>query len=186
MRVGYIRVSTEEQNLARQEALAREAGVEKVFAEKASGKNANRLALKEMLDYVRDGDQVVVESISRIARNTKDLLDIIQKLQEKGVEFVSLKENIDTATATGKFMLTVFGALAELERENILQRQKEGIEIAKQNNVYKGRKPMTIDEDKFVAMCREWRNGKRTAVSVQKAFDITGTTFYRWVKEKKL
>ena len=79
-------------------------------------------------------------------------------------------------------MLTVFGACAELERGYTLQRQREGILIAKANNVYKGRKPMEIDKTKFTRMCKEWRNNERTATSIQKAFNITSTTFYRWVK----
>ena len=83
-------------------------------------------------------------------------------------------------------MLTVFGACAELERGYTLQRQREGIEIAKANNVYKGRKPMEIDEAEFKRYCKEWRQGSRTAVSIQKRFNITAPTFYRWVKEKGL
>ena len=99
-----------------------------------------------MLDYVRKGDTVVVESISRFARNTRDLLDLVEQLSTKGVEFVSQKEAIDTSTATGKFMLTVFGAVAELEREYILQRQREGIAIAKEQGKYTGRKPIQHPE----------------------------------------
>ena len=131
MRVFYVRCSTIEQNEARQLKMAEEQNAEKVFVDKASGKNTDRAAFKEMMAFVRAGDTVVVESISRIARNTRDLLSIVSELTEKGVEFVSLKENIDTTTPQGRFMLTVFGALAELERENILERQREGIEIAK-------------------------------------------------------
>ena len=85
-----------------------------------------------MMNYVRRGDTVIVESISRFARNTRDLLDLVERLTEKQVEFVSRKEAIDTTTPTGKFMLTVFAAVAELEREYILQRQREGIAIAKE------------------------------------------------------
>lgn len=131
MRVFYVCCSTIEQNEARQLKMAEEQNAEKVFVDKASGKNTDRAAFKEMMAFVRAGDTVVVESISRIARNTRDLLSIVSELTEKGVEFVSLKENIDTTTPQGRFMLTVFGALAELERENILERQREGIEIAK-------------------------------------------------------
>ena len=118
MKVGYIRVSTEEQNTERQEALMRELGAEKVFLEKATGKTRkDRTQLEAMLQYVREGDVVVAESISRIARNTKDLLDIVERLEYKGVDFISKKEAIDTKTPSGKFMLTVFGAIAQLERE---------------------------------------------------------------------
>lgn len=123
MKIGYIRVSTVEQNTIRQEVLLDELGVEEVFIDKASGKNTDRTELKRMISYARNGDTVIVESISRFARNTRNLLDLIEQLTVKDVEFVSKKENIDTTTPTGKFMLTIFGAVAELEREYILQRQ---------------------------------------------------------------
>lgn len=129
MKIGYIRVSTQEQNTMRQEVLMQELGVDEVYIDRLSGKNTDRPELKKMMDYVRKGDTVIVESISRFARNTRDLLELIEKLSEKGVEFVSRKEAIDTTTPTGKFMLTVFGAVAELEREYILQRQREGMSI---------------------------------------------------------
>ena len=157
MRVFYVRCSTIEQNEARQIKMAQEQNAEKVFADKASGKNTDRAAFKEMMAFVRAGDTVVVESISRIARNTRDLLSIVSELTEKGVEFVSLKENIDTTTPQGRFMLTVFGALAELERENILERQREGIEIAKSEGKYKGRKPIDYNEAQMKALCKKWR-----------------------------
>ena len=120
MKVAYVRVSTVEQNEARQLKMMEEQQVEKVFIDKASGKDTDRRAFKDMMAFVRTGDVVVVESISRIARNTKDLLSIVSDLTDKDVEFVSLKESIDTTTPQGRFVLTIFGALAELERESIL------------------------------------------------------------------
>ena len=186
MKVFYARVSTEDQNEARQMTSAREAGCEKVFLDKASGKNTKRKELEKMLAFVRQGDVVVVSEISRLARNTADLLNIVQELNEKGVAFVSLKENIDTETPQGKFMLTVFGACAELERGYNRQRQAEGIAEAKKAGVYKGRKPMEIDKKLFSSMCREWRAGERTAVSIQKHFNMTATTFYKKVKAWEL
>jgi DNA invertase Pin-like site-specific DNA recombinase len=187
MKVFYARVSTQEQNEARQEAAAKAAGCEKIFLDKASGKNAERKALKEMLSFVRQGDVVIVSEISRLARNTTDLLSIVGQLTEKGVEFISLKESIDTNTPAGQFMLTVFGALATLERETIRARQAEGIAEAKKiPGKYKGRKPKDIDKDEFKKLCAEWRQGNRTAVSIQRKFNITAQTFYRWVKEQSL
>lgn len=186
MKVFYCRVSTQEQNEARQLEAAKQAECEKVFIDKASGKNAKRKELEKMLSFVRQGDVVVVSEISRLARNTADLLSIIQELNEKEVAFVSLKEAIDTTTATGKFMLTVFGAMAELERAYILSRQAEGIAEAKKAGKYKGRQPMKIDEARFAAMCQEWRSGNRTAVSIQRAFSMTATTFYKFVKARGL
>lgn len=140
----------------------------------------------QMMAFVRAGDTVVVESISRIARNTRDLLSIVSELTEKGVEFVSLKENIDTTTPQGRFMLTVFGALAELERENILERQREGIEIAKSEGKYKGRKPIDYDEAQMKALCKKWRAGEITATAAMKELGLKPNTFYRRVKEMGL
>ena len=184
MRVGYVRCSTIEQNEARQLKMMQEQKAEKIFTDKASGKNIDRKAFKEMMSFVRAGDIVVVESISRIARNTRDLLSIISELTEKSVEFVSLKESIDTTTPQGRFMLTVFGALAELERENILERQREGIEIAKSEGRYKGRKPVEFDEDKFKTLCVKWRAGEITATAAMRELGLKPNTFYRRVKEK--
>lgn len=183
MLVGYIRISTAEQNTARQEVLMNELGVEKVFIDKASGKNTQRPELQKLLAFVRKGDKVVVESISRFARNTKDLLNLIESLADKEVEFVSKKENIDTSTPTGKFMLTVFGAVAELERQYILQRQKEGIAIAKQKGKYKGRK--RIENDQFYSLYKKWQNKEITASYAIKQLNFSRNTFYRRVKEMK-
>lgn len=184
MLVGYIRISTVGQNIARQEVLMQELGVERIFIDRLSGKNTDRPQLKEMMVFVRQGDTVVVESISRFARNTKDLLELVEQLTAKGVEFVSKKEAIDTTTPTGKFMLTIFGAVAELEREYILQRQSEGIAIAKEQGVYKGRQPIVRPE--FEQIVKLWRNGKLTAVEAQRRLDMKPSTFYRKVKELKL
>ena len=114
------------------------------------------------------------------------LRSIVSELTEKGVEFVSLKESIDTTTPQGRFMLTIFGALAELERESILERQREGIEIAKSEGKYKGRKPVDIDEEKFVAVCKKWRDGKMTATAAINELGLKPNTFYRRVKEMNL
>ena len=157
-------------------------GTEKIFTDKASGANADRVELKKMLAFVRSGDVMIVESISRIARNTKDLLAIVEDLTEKDVEFVSLKENIDTATPQGRFMLTVFGAMAELERESILERQREGIAIAKREGKYRGKQPIKIDEKRFRAVCKKWRDGEITATAAMKEVGLKPNTFYRRVK----
>ena len=119
MKIGYIRMSTADQNTARQELLMEQLGVDEVYIDRISGKNTNRPELQKMMEYVRRGDTVIVESISRFARNTRDLLELVEQLSAKGVEFVCKKEAIDTTTPTGKFMLTVFGAVAELGNGNI-------------------------------------------------------------------
>ena len=182
MKIGYIRVSTQEQNTIRQEVLMKSLGVDEIYIDRMSGKNANRPELQKMMEYVRKGDTVIVESISRFARNTRDLLELVEKLTAKGVEFVSRKEAIDTTTPTGKFMLTVFGAVAELEREYILQRQREGIAIAKEQGKYKGRKP--IDAPEFEQVTAKWKSGAITATEAMRTLHMTKTTFYRKVRQK--
>ena len=183
MNIMYIRVSSLAQNTARQEELAIKEKMDKVFIDKSSGKNADRPALKEMLNFVREGDVVYVHSISRLARNVKDLLSIVEELTSKKVQFVSLKENIDTLSSTGKFVLTIFAALAQLERETILSNQAEGIALAKERGAYKGRAPIKYDKNKFKCMVEEVKNKKRKAVSVMKEFNITAQTYYRWIKQ---
>lgn len=180
MKIGYIRVSTQEQNTIRQEVLMKSLGVDEIYIDRMSGKNANRPELQKMMEYVRKGDTVIVESISRFARNTRDLLELVEKLTAKGVEFVSKKEAIDTTTPTGKFMLTVFGAVAELEREYILQRQREGIAIAKEQGKYKGRKP--IEAPELEQTIAKWKSGAITAAEAMRTLHMTKTTFYRRAK----
>lgn len=181
MKIGYVRVSTQEQNTIRQEVMMKELGVDELYIDKASGKNLDRPELRKLLHYVRRGDTVIVESISRFARNTRDLLDLVEQLTAREVEFVSRKEAIDTTTASGKFMLTIFGAVAELEREYILQRQREGIDIAKAQGKYTGRKPITHpDFDKVMA---RWKRGEITAVQARKQLGMSKATFYRNAKK---
>ncbi len=183
MKIGYCRVSTPHQNSARQETLLKSLDVDRVFIDRCSGKNADRVALKEMLNFARKGDTIIVSEISRIARNTKDLLQIIEILSQKEVEFVSQKEAIDTSTPTGKFILTIFGAISELEREYILSRQAEGIAIAKANGVYKGRKPKECpDFEKLYAQVQ------RKAITATQAWTILGiskSSWYKRVREKQ-
>jgi DNA invertase Pin-like site-specific DNA recombinase len=182
MIIGYVRVSSLDQNTIRQEVIMKDLGAEEIFIDKLSGKDTNRSELQKMIAFARKGDTIIVESISRFARNTKDLLTLIDLLTEKGVEFVSKKENIDTTTPTGKFMLTVFGAVAELEREYILQRQKEGIAIAKSQGKYTGRK--RIENANFDTVYDKWQAKEVTAVEAMKILNMKKSTFYRRVSEK--
>lgn len=186
MKIGYCRVSTTEQHTGRQLEAFENLGIEKVYTDKQSGKNTNRPQLAEMLSYIREGDTVVVESISRLARNTKDLLETVEKIKSKGADFVSLKENIDTNSVSGKFMLTIFAAMAELERGYILERQAEGIEIAKREGKYKGRSAIAIDDTEFTKVCRRWRNGEITATKAMEILNLKPNTFYRRVKQMGL
>ena len=179
MKIGYVRVSTKEQNTARQEELMKLLKVDRVYIDKMSGKDMESPFLQEMMKFVREGDSVVVESISRFARNTKDLLELTEQLSNKRVQFISQKENIDTNTPAGKFMLTIFGAVAELEREYIRQRQREGIEIAKQQKKYKGRPAKQLDT--FDEIYQQWKSGNITATSASMQLNISRSTFYRKV-----
>jgi len=181
-KIGYIRVSAIDQNTDRQEIALKELNIDKYFIEKATGKNTDRTQLKRMLEYVREGDTVYIESISRLARSTGDLLNIVQQLQEKSVDLISLKENMDTTTPQGRFVLTIFGALSELERENTLQRQKEGIAAAKMKGRKFGRpridKPK--DWDKVIEL---WQEKKITATQAMRRLNLNRGTFYRRVNE---
>ena len=181
MKVGYVRVSTLDQNTARQEVMMQELGVEQVFVDRTSGKNLDRPELKRLLAFVRKGDTVIVESISRWARNTKDFLILMEKLQELEVGFISKKECIDTTSPAGRFMMVVFSALYELERENTLDRQREGIALAKQQGKYKGRK--VVEHPEFERYYQYWKSGKYSAVQVMKWLGMSKTTFYRRVKD---
>lgn len=183
MKIGYVRVSTAEQNTVRQENLMKELGVEKIFIDKASGKNTDRPELEKMLSFIREGDVVVVSEISRFARNTRDLLDLVDRLTKKGVQFESQKEKIDTNSPAGKFMLTVFAAIGQLERDYILERQAEGIAAAKERGVYKGKKAIDIDEKAFEQEYRLWKKGEITAVAAMGHLGLKPNTFYRRVKD---
>ena len=145
MNIAYVRVSTVEQNDSRQREALERHNIDKWFCEKVSGKDTNRTKLKEMLEFAREGDTIYIHDFSRIARSTKDLLSIVEMLNEKKINLVSNKENIDTSTPTGKLMLTMIGAINEFERMNLLERQREGIEIAKKEGKYKGRKEVKIE-----------------------------------------
>lgn len=181
--IKYIRVSTAGQNTDRQEADA--VTFDKVFIEKASGKNTDRPELKAMLEYLREGDTLTVESYSRLARDTRDLLDIVDKLHKKGVTFISQKEQIDTSTPAGRFMFSVFASLAQFEREQILIRQAEGIAAAKAAGKHLGRKKAPIPEN-FEKVVKAWRKKEITAVEAMKQTNMTKTLFYQTVKNMGL
>lgn len=181
MKVGYVRVSTAEQNPARQMELMKSLGVEKIYQEKRSGKNTDRPQFNEMLSFLREGDTFYVESFSRLSRSTRDLLSTVATLTERGVNLVSDKENFDTSTPQGKFVLTVFAALSEFERESILERQREGIEIAKAEGKYKGRKPIPVNE-RFFTVAKAWADGKAALKDAIRESGMYSSTFFRKCK----
>lgn len=183
--IAYIRVSTEDQNTARQEELFKQYNIDRFFMEKVSGKNIkDRPELQKMMDYVREGDVVYVESISRFGRSLQDLLNLINQLNEKGVQFKSLKEgDIDTTTPTGKLVFSIFASLAEFERETIKQRQAEGIAIAKAKGIYKGRIKKDIDPVKFSSLYDKWRSGEIKKKYMAKKLGISLATLDRRIAQ---
>jgi DNA invertase Pin-like site-specific DNA recombinase len=179
--VGYARVSTEEQELTAQMELLEAVPCDKIFKEKASGAKVDRPQLSAMLDYVREGDTVVVCKLDRIARSTKHLLEIVEFLETKQVAFRVLNINLDTSTPTGKLMLTMLGAVATFEREMMLERQKEGIRIAKDKGIYKGRKPTARAQAEIVL---ELLGQGKTKQAVADQLQIGIASVYRIQKER--
>lgn len=184
MKVAYVRVSTIEQNEARQVEALEKHGIEKWFIEKVSGKNVtDRPKLNDMLDFVREGDVIFVHDFSRLARSTKDLLEIVERLTAKGVHLVSDKEALDTATPTGKLMLTMIGAIAEFERQNMLDRQAEGIAIAKREGRYRGRKPVEIDSEVFRVQYGRYIAREINKTQLAKVLKVSRPTLDKMIKE---
>lgn len=184
--IAYVRVSTVDQNEARQREALEKYNIDKWFIEKVSGKDTNRPQLQEMLRYVREGDTVYIHDFSRLARSTKDLLELIEQLQQNGVNLVSNKENLDSSTATGKLMITVIAAINEFERENLLERQREGIDIAKREGKFKGGQVKKIDEELFNSLYSKYKLRKINKVEFAKQLQISRPTLDKILKEKGL
>ena len=184
MNIAYVRVSTEEQNETRQIEALEKHSIDKWFVEKVSAKNTDRPKLQELMEFVREGDVIYIHDFSRLARSTKDLLELTEQLQKKKVELVSNKENIDTSTATGKLMLTMIAAIAEFERANLLERQREGIAIAKRNGKYKGRKKKEIDKAVFDAQYHRYMQREINKGELAKILNISRPTLDKLIAEK--
>ncbi len=182
--VAYIRVSTIEQNTESQRAILSKIKIDKVFEEKISGKNAKRPELQAMLDYVRAGDTVYVKDLSRLARNTKDLLNIVEYLTNKGVTLKSIKENIDTSTNFGKLMITFLAAIYEFERANLLERQRDGIAVAKMQGKYKGRKQVARPAN-FDEVYRKWQKREIKSSVAIRELNISEYAFYKFVRNSQ-
>lgn len=182
--VAYIRVSTIEQNTESQRAILSKIKIDKVFEEKISGKNAKRPELQAMLDYVREGDTVYVKDLSRLARNTKDLLNIVEYLTDKGVALKSIKENIDTSTNFGKLMITFLAAIYEFERANLLERQRDGIAVAKMQGKYKGRKQVARPAN-FDEVYRKWQKREIKSSVAIRELNISEYAFYKFVRNSQ-
>lgn len=170
--IAYIRVSTIEQNEQRQVEMMKSHNIDKMFIEKLSGKNTDRPQLQLMIDYVREGDAVYIESFSRLARNTKDLLTLMDTMKDKGIKVISLKEGLNTGTPNGRLMLTMIAAIAEFERENMLERQREGIAIAKAAGKYKGRKAKELPEN-FEELYQQYMSRKITKTKLAELCNVS-------------
>lgn len=183
MKIGYVRVSTVEQHEERQVVeLQEKVGVERTFIDKLSGKNTERPELQKMIDFAREGDTIYVSEFSRLARSTKDLLDIVQKLKDKGVQVVSLKENFDTTTPAGELAMTLFAAIATFERKIMLERQKEGIALAKAHGVYRGRKQKPKPSNWPELVERYQRRDIRSVSELARICGCSRNTIYAWLR----
>ena len=183
MNIAYIRVSTVEQNEQRQIEAMKPFTIEKWFIEKISAKDTNRPKLQELLEFAREGDTIHVHDFSRLARSTKDLLDIVEQLTQKNIYLVSNKENINTSTPTGKLMLTMIGAINEFERCNLLERQREGIAIAKRNGKYTGGKRKNVPN--FENGYQRYLRREISKVALAKELRISRPTLDKLIKEYK-
>jgi len=186
MNIAYMRVSTVEQRLDRQRIILEPYNIEKWYEEKISAKDTKRPKLQEMLEFAREGDTIYIADFSRIARSTQDLLNIVKELEEKKINLVSIKESIDSKTPTGKLLLTMIGAINEFERENLLERQRIGIQLAKQRGAYKnvGRKRIKRP-DNWSDVYNVWEKRDITAKKAMEQLGLTKNIFYQFVKEEK-
>ena len=181
MKIAYVRVSTVEQNEARQIEALKKYDVDKWFTEKVSAKDTNRPQLQAMIDFAREGDTIYIHDFSRLARSTADLLKLVEQLQAKGVHLVSNKENIDTSTPTGRLMLTMIGAINEFERMNLLERQREGIALAVQEGKYKGRKEVRIEN--FASHYERYMRREVNKAQLAKELNISRPTLDKLFRE---
>lgn len=184
MKIGYARVSTQDQNLDRQLDNLRAAGCERIFNEKMTGTRSDRPELKTMLLTLRSGDILVIDSFSRLSRSTKDLLDLVEKLGHMGVHLVSLKENLDTTTATGKLMLTMLSALSQFERDLIAERTRDGLKAARARGRCGGRPRSGSDKDRKQAYAMYQAN-IMTLPEIAGKFNVSLSTLNRWIRELK-
>lgn len=182
MNMAYVRVSTIEQNEGRQKEGLIKYGIDKWFVEKVSARDMNRPQLNALLDFAREGDTVYVWDFSRLSRSVQDLLSLVEQFQAKKVNLVSIKENLDTATPTGKLMLTMIGAINEFERANLLERQREGIALAKQQGKYKGRKKIGFP-DNWSEVYNQWKSRQITGTQAMNLLNLKRNTFYSLIKE---
>jgi DNA invertase Pin-like site-specific DNA recombinase len=182
MNFGYMRVSTVDQNLGRQEQQLKDAGCERIFFEKVTGTKRNRPELNKLLEFLREGDTVIVTDLTRLSRSTKDLIEIAELIAAKGANLKSLKESwLDTTTAHGKLLFTFFAGISQFERDQISERTKEGLAVAKKNGRLPGR-PAT-DKDKIEYARYLLDQGNMTMQQVADKVGISRMTLHRKLKD---
>lgn len=180
MKIGYARVSTSAQNLDMQVTALTDAGCEKIYSEKVSGV-AHRERLQECMQYLREGDCLVIYKLDRLGRSLKDLLDIIEQLQKRNISLVSLRDNIDTGSTTGKLVLHIFASLAEFERDLIKERTEEGRREAKKKGVRFGRPKQPKPER--ASMCAQlYRNGNSVSAIMRTTGILSRNTVYKYLQ----
>ena len=181
--LAYVRVSSFDQHTDRQYEALKKYNIDKWFEEKVSGKNMNREELLKLLEYARPGDTIYVHDFSRLARNTKDLLQILEELSDRDIALISNKENFDLSTPTGKLYLTVMAAINEFERANLLERQREGIEIARQKGKFKGGQKKKVDEEYFEKCYADYMNRRIDKKTFAKRMGVAFNTLQRIIQE---
>lgn len=185
MKIGYARVSTQDQNLDRQLDNLLAAGCERIYQEKMTGTKSTRPELTRMLDSLRPGDTLVIDSFSRLSRSTKDLLETVERLTSEGVNIISLKEQLDTTTATGKLMLTMLSALSQFERDLIAERTRDGLKAARARGHLGGR-PKAGNEKTKAAALAAYDANTLTNGEIAKQFGVSTATLSRWISERKV
>lgn len=178
---GYARVSTEQQNLDRQLDMLTQYGVDYIFNEKMTGTKRNRLELNKLLDRLMAGDTIVVESLSRLGRSTKDLIELVDLFEKKQVHLVSLKEQIDTSTPAGKLLFTLMSAIAQFERDVIAERTREGLNAARARGRVGGR-PRT-NQQKVRQAVKLYQTGQYSVREIEELTGVKKSTLYRRLDE---
>ncbi|WP_274655623.1 recombinase family protein [Paenibacillus humicola] len=184
MKIGYARVSTEDQNLNLQIDALKAAGCERIYTEKESGEKDDRLELAKALDTLREGDVFVVYKLDRLARSTVKLITTLEQVQKQGVEFVSLSDKIDTTTAAGKALFGMLAVFAEFERNIIIERTKAGLAAARARGRKGGRPP--VDPKKLAQALKLYDAGAHTIAEIQELTGVNRGTLYRALQARKV
>ncbi len=185
MKIGYARVSTIDQNLHLQTDALERAGCEKIFSDMASGSIDCRKGLIDAMEFCRNGDSLIVWKLDRLGRSLRHLIDTVNKLQSKGVEFVSLQESVDTTTSGGKLVFHIFGALAEFEREMIRERTKAGLKAARARGRMNGR-PKKLSNQQ-IAIAKKLKEDKETNITERtNTMNVSRSTLYRYQTSKSV